>query len=190
MQGLRINSRSHTVKKYMVSKTRNGGQNLIELVVVLPLLVLLILGIMQLGLYWRTFQTIESVALEGSNLASSTVDNLTTADNEPVVNAITGMNDRLQTAGLPTVDPTAVTASSGTAPNALYQSPAVVNPRDVQVTIDYRNPTANGVVVQVVYGYRPILAGTQIPIPGGQPITIIPDFIEVSSSQIQQYNTY
>lgn len=145
---------------------------------------------MQLGLYWRTFQTVESVALEGSNVAASTVDNLSTADNEARDAAVQAINTRLQMAGLPAVTDTDVVAVSGTEPNALYQSPAVVNPRDVQVTIDYRNPISNGVVVQVVYGYRPILAGTRIPMPSGEPITIIPDYIEVSSSQIQQYNTY
>lgn len=167
-----------------------NGQNLVELVVVLPLLVLLILGIMQLGLYWRTFQTIESVALEGSNVAASTVDDLSTAANEPRDAAVQAINTRLAMAGLPTVPDGNVAAVSGTEPNALYQSPAVVNPRDMQITLDYRNPTSNGVVVQVVYGYRPILAGTRIPMPSGNPISIIPDYVEVSSSQIQQYNTY
>jgi Flp pilus assembly protein TadG len=167
----------------------SAGQNLVELVIVLPLLVLLILGIIQLGLYWRTFQTIESVALEGANVASSTVDNLGTAANEPKDAAVKAINDRMSMAGLPSV-PAANVAPTGAEPNALYQSPAVVNPNDVQITLDYRNPTANGVVVQVVYGYRPILAGTSIPIPGGSPITIIPSYVEVSSSQIQQYNTY
>lgn len=178
--------------KYITKKPfirSSSGQNLVELVVVLPLLVLLILGIMQLGLYWRTFQTIESVALEGSNVAASEIDNLSTTQNEPVEAAITAVNNRLSMAGLPNVS-SAVSPISGTAPNALYQSSAVVNPRDLQLTIDYRNPTANGVVVQVVYGYKPILAGTSIPVPGGSPITIIPDFVEVSSSQIQQYNMY
>lgn len=177
-------------KKVKNNFRNSKGQNLIELVVVLPLLVLLILGIMQLGLYWRTFQTIESVALEGANVAASTVDNLQTANNEPVDSAIQAVNNRLQMAGLPQVTPGNVAAVAGLAPTALYQSPAVVNPNDIQLTIDYRNPTSNGVVVQVVYGYRPILAGTRIPIPGGTPITIIPDFIQVSSSQIQQYNMY
>ncbi|MEW5822373.1 MAG: TadE/TadG family type IV pilus assembly protein [Cyanobacteriota bacterium] len=169
---------------------RFKGQNLVELVVVLPLLVVLILGIMQLGLYWRTFQTIESVALEGSNVAASTVDNYGTPVNEPVTASIDAINNRLAMAGLPTVTSGNVTVQDGTAPYALYQSPAANNPGDMQITIDYRNPTANGVVVQVVYGYRPILAGTRIPVPGGTDITIIPDFIKVSSSQIQQYNTY
>ena len=165
------------------------GQNLVELVIVLPLLILLILGIMQLGLYWRTFQTIESVALEGSNVAASTVDSLQTTENEAVDAAVTAIQNRLAMAGLPQPRG-AISAQTGTPPNALYQNGAVTNPGDVQVTIDYRNPTSNGVIVQVVYGYRPILAGTRIPMPSGNPITIIPDYVEVSSSQIQQYNTY
>ena len=180
------------MKKYIFKKSLTRpfcGQNLVELVVVLPLLVLLILGIMQLGLYWRTFQTIESVALEGSNVAASAIDDLSTAQNEPVDDAIAAVNNRLSMAGLPNVS-SAVVPISGTAPNSLYQSTAVVNPRDLQLTVDYRNPTANGVVVQVVYGYKPILAGTRIPVPGGAPIKLIPDFVEVSSSQIQQYNMY
>ena len=110
--------------------------------------------------------------------------------NEPVQEAVTAINNRLSIAGLPTVNPASVTPQSGTPPNALYQSPAVNNPGDMQITVDYRNPTANGVVVQVVYGYKPILAGTHIPVPGGTDITLIPSFIKVSSSQIQQYNTY
>jgi Flp pilus assembly protein TadG len=169
---------------------KSSGQNLVELVVVLPLLVLLILGIMQLGLYWRTFQTIESVALEGSNIAASTVDNLGTAENEAKDAAVAAINTRLAMAGLPAVDPATVVAQVGPEPTSLYQNAAVVNPGDIQVTVDYRNPTSNGVIVQVVYGYRPILAGTRIPMPSGDPITIIPSYIEVSSSQIQQYNTY
>lgn len=169
---------------------KHSGQNLVELVVVLPLLVLLILGIMQLGLYWRTFQTIESVALEGSNVAASTIDDLSTPANEAKDDAVDSINSRLAMAGMPTVGNASVAPVAGTPPNALYQSPAVVNPKDVQITLDYRNPTANGVIVQVVYGYKPILAGTKIPIPGGTPISIIPDFIQVSSSQIQQYNIY
>lgn len=174
------------VKNYLRT---HKGQNLVELVVVLPLLVVLILGIMQLGLYWRTFQTIESVALEGANVAASTVDTLGTPANEPVIAAVDAMNARLAMAGLATVGAGTVSAT-GTEPNALYQSPAAATPGSMQFTIDYRNPTANGVVVQVVYGYRPILAGTRIPVPGGTDITLIPSFIRVSSSQIQQYNTY
>lgn len=174
----------------MNKRFRNDkGQNLVELVVVLPLLVLLILGIIQFGLYWRTFQTISSVALDGANVASSTIDDLSTSSNEAVTAATNTITTRLSQAGLPS-PAAALSPTAGTAPNALYQTPAVVNPNDVQITVDYRNPTTNGVVVQVVYGYRPILAGTSIPIPGGDPITLIPDFIEVGSSQIQQYNIY
>ena len=169
---------------------KNRGQNLVELVIVLPLLVLLILGIIQFGLYWRTFQTVESVALEGASVASSTVDSIKTTNNEAKDAAVLAINERLKMAGLPQIDPASIAAVNGTEPYALYQSAAVVNPNDVQVTIDYRNPSANGIVVQVVFGYQPILAGTQIPIPGRDPISIIPDFVEVSSSQIQQYNTY
>jgi Flp pilus assembly protein TadG len=167
------------------------GQNLVELVIVMPLLLLLILGILQFGLYWRTFQTVESIALEGADMASRMIDDpATTSANEAKTNTVNNINTRLAMAGFSTVADTAVVAASGTEPNALYQSPAVVNPGDVQLSIDYRNPTSNGVIVQVVYGYKPILAGTKIPIPGAGPVTIIPDFIKVSSSQIQQYNAF
>lgn len=169
---------------------KNRGQNLVELVVVLPLLVLLILGILQFGLYWRTFQTVESVALEGSNIAATAIDDPDTVANEAKNAAINAMNTRLSAAGLPSVSISSVSINSGSEPNALYQSPAVAKANDVQIVINYTNPAANGVGVQVVYGYQPILAGTKIPLPGNAPVTIIPDFITVSSSQIQQYNTY
>jgi len=168
---------------------KKKGQNLVELVIVLPLIVLLILGIIQFGMYWRTFQTVESIALDGATVAASTTDDINTANaNEAVNDTITAMNTRLAQAGFSTV--AAPTVVSGTAPNALYQTAASDAPGFSQVSIDYRSPTANGIVVQLVYNFVPILAGTRIPIPGGDPIKIIPDFVKVTSSQVQQYNTY
>lgn len=168
---------------------KKNGQNLVELVVVLPLVILLILGIIQFAMYWRTFQTVESIALDGANIAASTVDDISTSGkNEAIDAAIIAMNGRLSSAGFSTVATPSVT--SGTPPNALYQTAASNAPGFSQVSIDYRSPTSNGIVVQLVYNFVPILAGTSIPVPGGAPIKIIPDFVKVTSSQIQQYNTY
>ena len=118
---------------------KEKGQNLVELVVVLPLIVLLILGIIQFAMYWRTFQTVESIALDGANIAASTVDDISTAGtNEAVDAAIITMNDRLSKAGFSTVSTPSIT--SGTKPNALYQTAASTAPGFSQVSIDYRSP--------------------------------------------------
>ncbi len=69
-----------------------AGQALVEFLLVIPALVLLVFGIIEMGAAWRTFQVVTNTAREGARIAV-----LHNADQNQVEEAI---EERLRQAGL------------------------------------------------------------------------------------------
>ncbi len=79
---------------------RDAGQSLVEFVLALPILLVIIFGIVEFGVAWRTYQVITNVAREGARYG---VIGTTTQAN--VQNRVDSL---LQSSGLANTPPTAV----------------------------------------------------------------------------------
>lgn len=72
----------------------DSGQGLVEFLLVVPMLVLLLFGIVELGAAWRTFQVVTHTAREGARIAVLPVPDV----DEPQVRA--AIDERLSQGGL------------------------------------------------------------------------------------------
>lgn len=178
---------------------KKHGQSLIEFIVVAPLLVLILFGITELILFWRTAQTVQEIALESAAGASQQYVALDSATNSAVDKAVLVVENRLKSLGLDGITLTEKDLGStyGTKPFALYQyNSSQTRTTDngvfpiITLTVDYRDPAKNGIVTQLIYQYRTLLLGAEFELPGGRKVVIIPKDIEISSTKIQQYNSY
>ncbi len=79
---------------------RDEGQSLVEFVLALPILLVIIFGIVEFGVAWRTYQVITNVAREGARFG--VIGNTT----DPMVQG--RVDSLLQQAGLSNTPPTAV----------------------------------------------------------------------------------
>lgn len=184
---------------------KKSGQNLVELVFVLPLLVFLILGIMELAIYWRNVHVIQETALEASIVASQATISYDTTDTSKMTNKVYAL---LLNRG-PKIAKNGVNFSGtvklysggiyGNAPYSIYEfgDPVGCNPStnscNFWARIDYRDPMRRGVSVQIGYKYQSIFHGVKFPIPysdGTKYVVIIPEYIYITSSKIQQYGAY
>ena len=186
---------------------KRTAQNLVEFVFIFPLLIIILFGILEFGIYFRNANVVEDIAKEASSSASrklvldtmtsSTItDTSSTGFNKAVKAAIDVVNKRRKQLGLITLG-FAYTNLGGTRPYAVYQINStqtrmiggVATPL-VTLIVDYSAPTEKGVIVQLVYQYRTLLLGAAFPVLGGAPIVIIPRDMPISSSKIRQYVTY
>ncbi len=92
--------------------TRRSGQNLVEFAMVTVLLLAIVLGIVEFGRVWMTFQVVTNASREGARLGSLPAGFTTTGDvTSRVNNYLTSAN--LDT-GRATVNVTGVNGSTGT----------------------------------------------------------------------------
>ena len=192
--------------------TRKKSQNLVELVLILPLLLVILLGILEYALFQRNVATVQDIALEAAVVASKKyVDENTgpfagayaAGENTAIDDALTLTTARINALGLSTItfNHNDLGPAFGTRPFALYEfysTKTVTYKGDattplITLTIDYRNPVGDGVSTQLIYHYNLILFGVEFRIPGvngGRPITIIPKNIQISSTQTREYIYY
>lgn len=190
---------------------RKPAQNLIEFVFVIGLLIVILLGILEFALFYRNVNVVEDIANEaavtaarrfvidsGANKMDS--NDITNAKfNSAAAAAIDVVRKRRGSLGIPTLtfSYTDLGSAYGARPYALYQIDStqtrtingVATPL-VTIFIDYRTPSTDGVMVQVVYQYRTLMAGAQLPVLGGAPIVIIPRDIPISSTRAKEYINY
>lgn len=79
---------------------RDEGQSLVEFVLALPILLVIIFGIVEFGVAWRTYQVITNVAREGARFGV-----IGTTDDGMVQGRVDSL---LQSSGLANTPPTAV----------------------------------------------------------------------------------
>ena len=186
---------------------KRTAQNLVEFVFIFPLLIIILFGILEFGIYFRNANVVEDIAKEASSSASrklvldtmtsnTITDTSSTGFNKAVKAAIDIVAKRKKQLGL-----TALTFTyndlGGTRPYTVYQINStqtrmiggVVTPL-VTLIVDYSSPTEKGVTVQFIYQYRTLLLGAELPVFGGTPVVIIPRDMTISSTKIRQYITY
>ncbi|OGI02252.1 MAG: hypothetical protein A2Y25_09135 [Candidatus Melainabacteria bacterium GWF2_37_15] len=200
---------------------KQKGQNLIEVVLIIPLLLVIILGILEYALFQRNVSAVQDIATEAAIAASKQYVSenacsvatppawcaegaaYDTTENPATEAALALVERRLGSLGVSDIvfDYNAdIGLSFGQRPFALYEfnSTKTVeykgNPVPlVTFTLDYRDPTTNGVSTQLIYHYNLVLFGMEFSIPGvnqGRTITIIPRNVQLSSTQTKQYVHY
>lgn len=185
------------------------AQNLIEFALVLPLIVVMFFGIIELSLFWKTINNVQSIALQAASAASGTfvAENQTgsvvsnTNFNAAVSKAASIVVARSKSLNIDSLAFNSLTAFNGgqfgDRPYSMYvlestQTKKIdgVDKPVLTLTVDYRDPYKQGVVVQLSYYYSTVLLGAEFTMPGGKKVTIIPKNIAVSSTKIQQYINY
>jgi len=192
--------------------SRKSAQNLIEFVVVMPLLVVMIFGIIELSVFWRTVHTVQNMALQATtngasqivleDQTSSSLNDLDCTDgscfNFAVAKAVNVIQRKQGSLGLSGLTFNCTSSDNdGKRPYSLYKcsSNKTVSVDEeekpvLELIVDYRNPSKNGMVAQLIYQYRTLFLGASISLISGQTITIIPRNIEISSTKIEQYISY
>ena len=185
---------------------RKKAQNMLEIVLIIPLLLILIFGIMEYAIFQRNVNAVQDIALESAVAASKYyVDEATLpsdpfTENPAVEKAVGIVLNRVGALGPGrtfTFDYNDMGAAFGKRPFALYEfsSQKTVEYKGRNVprcifTIDYRDPVNEGVSTQLIYHHTLVLFGLKMQIPGGRTITLIPQNIQISSTQTRQYVHY
>jgi len=188
---------------------KKKAQNLVEFVVVFPLIIILIFGIIEIALFWKAVHTVQEIALKAAANAATQIvldyqtsmdsDDLDCSDGECFnFAAAYAMNIAKDRQGSPSASGIYFTTSFlphfGTPPYTAYDfvsdntvSLDGVSEPLMKLSVDYSDPYKKGVIVQLLYWYSPVFYGAEFSLPGGQKITIIPKHIQISSTKIQQY---
>ncbi|MBX2859594.1 MAG: pilus assembly protein [Vampirovibrio sp.] len=146
------NKRSHKSK----------GQNLVELTMVFPFLLIMILGTIELGRLWQTFEAAKMAATDGAYTA-------TIFQGNTAAKIAAGTNQIQTRANSANLD---LTNSQIQTVNA---SPSSATPIGFQASI-----TVN---------YTPLMGGLSIPSMSG-PLTIIPNGFPISYQNVSYYSVY
>ena len=183
-----------------IRKRLSRAQNLIEFVVVIPILILILFGIIELALFWKTINNVQEIALEAAAGAAAQYVPDDAASNAGADKAINIVQNRVKSLEIEKITFTeqATDPMYGTKPFTLYEYDSVSKATLadgsqvplIKLIVDYRDPYKNGVITQLIYQYRTVLLGMEFSMPGGSKVVIIPRDIEVSSTKIQQYKNY
>jgi hypothetical protein len=173
---------------------KKRAQSLIEFVIIIPLLIVLIFGIIELGFFWRNVQVVQQIANEAAVIASGNYKLYTETTNSGADKAAAFVQSRVGSLGIHglTLSKTII-ADSASQPFSAYQYAGGVAPGGgalITLVVDCRKPDERGIVTQLTYRYRTLLVGVGFQIPGGRKIVLIPRDIPISSTKIQQYNIY
>lgn len=194
---------------------KHSAQGLIEFVFIIPLLILILFGIVELTLFLRTVNVVEIIATESAVAASrQKVDEtqiLTTySDTDPTYNqavkaAVETFLDRIKTLGLTyTINDFDCTVDTnyGDTPYSKYtfkSKSSSIPKKDVNgvltdvlvMNIDYTNPYKKGVIIDFSYVYSTLFIGAEFSLPGvNQKVVILPKTLEIKSVPVQQYINY
>ncbi|OGI00808.1 MAG: hypothetical protein A2104_06540 [Candidatus Melainabacteria bacterium GWF2_32_7] len=176
---------------------RTKGQSLIEFVIVIPILLVLLFGIIEYALFWRNVQAVQQIALESAVIATDEYIPLSGGQNTAADKAADYVASRLSTLGLSSdtlsTSSKIILDNESEEPFAAYEYKSGNAPNGeplIRFVIDYRNPLTRGVITQLSYQYKTVLFGLEFQLPGGKKIVIIPGYIPISSTKIQQYNKY
>lgn len=183
---------------------KKSAQNLIEFVLVFPLLVVMIFAIVELSFFWKTVNNVQNIALQAASAASTSfVSDSETSNtisdvtyNNAVKRALSIVTSRSQSLGVsnPVFSPTPLAPEFGEKPYAMYElvtsdtKPTTDgNVPVLRLNVDYRQPLKDGVIVQLSYCYSTLFLGAEFTLPGGTKVTIIPKNMLISSTKIRQY---
>jgi len=184
---------------------KKKAQSLVELVLVFPILLFLLFAIIEFALYMKTVHVIQDIAVEAAVTASRRI--VTSSMNSQSIT-----NPNFNSAAKAVIDTVINRKSSlaiadltfsyndlnnGAEPNALYEFRSIqttdFNGTTVPLIVvqfDYRNPLTSGIQVHISYYYKTMFLGASFPMPGSQPIVILPRCVKITSSRVQQFIMY
>ncbi len=182
------------------------SQNLIEIIIIVPLLFVILLAIIEYAVFQRNVSAVQDIAVEAAVAASKHYvdESITPGDpfteNPATAAALTIVRKRMASAtgsksgGYTFND---LGPAFGERPFTLYEfhSNKKVSYQgrlvpQVIFTVDYRNPVSNGVSTQVIFHYNLILMGFKLCFWTGRCFDIIPGTVQISSTQTKQYVHY
>jgi len=189
---------------------KRPAQNLIEFVFIIPLLIVILFGILEFAMFYRNVNVVEDIATEAAVAASRKLVLDTMTSNNIADTSNTGFNKAAKAASDVVMKrkgslsiPTLTLAYNdlgtgfGARPYALYEIVSTetrlidgVATPILTLVVDYRSPTEDGIMVQLIYQYQTLLFGFQLPVFGSEPIVLIPRDIPISSTRIKQYVLY
>ena len=191
----------------IIGNTGKKSQNLIEVILIIPLLLIILFGIIEYSVFQKTVSTVQDIAEDAAIAASKYyVDPTsgpfagvyTTTENPAVNAALNKVRIRTHVLGLNfnNYAYNDLGSAFGKRPFALYEFDATdtitYKGNSVPIlifTVDYRDPMYEGVSTQLIYYYHLMLMGLKLGVPGRE-ITIIPDIIQISSIQTREYVNY
>lgn len=187
------------------TKKIRQSQNLIEVVIIVPLLLVILLGIMEYAVFQRNVSTVQDIALEAAIAASKyhVSEDITADDpfneNPAVRAAVNIVSKRAKVLNLPalTLKYNDLGPGFGERPFALYEfnteEKTVYKGRKRPIlvfSVDYRDPVKDGVSTQLIFHYNLMLFGFKLCYWSGRCMDIIPDTVQISSTQTKQYVHY
>lgn len=188
-----------------MTKNKRKSQNLIEIVIIIPLLLAILLGILEYAVFQRNVSAVQDIALEAAVVASKHyVDEEVTIgdpfnENPAVRASLDLIFERVKVLGYEGLSFkfNDLGPAFGKRPFALYefQTTKEVDYRGKNkpvmiYNIDYRDPIKEGVSTQLVFHYKLIMFGFRICYWSGRCFDIIPDTVQISSTQTKQYIHY
>lgn len=177
---------------------KKRGQSLVEFAAIIPIFVFVLLGIIEFSLYWKSYNVVQDIVFNASAQMASTYVSENSTANPAVDKALLVINDRSTSLGeaITLVDKS-LPAEISARPFSVYKYESSQTTDTVSgvkpiltVIIDYSNPSKDGIVLQLRYQYKTILLGTELPLPGGNSVVIIPKSVEIVNNKTQQYHTY
>lgn len=187
--------------KCIENKNKKTGQNLIEFIFILPILIFLTLVIFEVALFWQDVNSIYNLNAEiNANAALLDYSNLSfgsvcpAADEFNPKSAISILKAKDSMISL--TDPSYTkTILDGNEPFALYKySAGTVNGQtkpQIALWVDCRNPFENGITTQIEFFHKTLIMKATIPsFTSPQGIEIIPENIFISSPKLTTIRHY
>ena len=154
------------------------AQNLIEFIVVIPILIIVILGIIEYSLFWNNVQIVQRIALKAAIGASSQYvdDSYTSSDmgnatfNPAALKAMQIVQQNTGSLGVGNITFSYLDPGStyGQKPYSLYtfyssqtRNTYLGTMPVMTLTVDYTDPYNQGVVTQLIYQYKSVFGGVE-----------------------------
>lgn len=176
------------------------GQNLIEFVFIMPILICITLAIFEVALFWQELNAIYSLNTEiNANAALIDTKNLVMGTECPAVAVAKGVLER-KDAIISMNDPTynyAINLDGPSSPFSLYRiesNSQVHGKPQVTLWVDCRNPYENGITTQIEFYHKTMVMQASIPrYDSSDPadrIEIIPDNVFIASPKLNTVRHY
>lgn len=195
---------------------KKKGQNLVEFVFIMPVLVFVIFAVIELSFYWKNVHAVQNVAVQAGARAvtaivteyqtGTDIGNLCNDSNYSDASAgclnyaaSLAFNTLLERYGsfvyrdLTFTLAAIESAKYGAPPYTRYKfdSNEQLNGRPIlTLYVDYSDPYKEGLVTQVVLQHHPLFLNFGVGSPDGESFMLMQDIYEISSTKVKQHSHY
>lgn len=188
-------------------KNKKIGQNLIEFIFIIIIVLPLTLIIFEAALYWQDVNAISDLNAEiNANVALNNPQSLELHKECPAATiALETLKKRDNMISLSDVDYEKVISQGTTEPFVLYKfqssnqiqsrsklksvTPPLIRPQ-VTLWVDCRNPFEQGISTQLEFYHKTLIMSAQIPNFSGESLTLIPKYFFISSPKLNTLRNY